>query len=129
MAPELPVIATLSFDTNLRTMMGVRPEDAVRIIGELGATAVGANCGRGTDEMRIIATAMVQARPDGLLLIAQSNAGLPRLQGDVFIYDGTPAEMAKFAVEMRDLGINVIGACCGSTPEHIRAIRTAVADE
>ncbi len=125
-APELPVIATLSFDTNLRTMMGVRPEDAVRTIAELGATVVGANCGRGTDEMRIIATAMVQARPEGLLLITQSNAGLPRLQGDVFIYDGTPEDMAKFAVEMRDLGIDVIGACCGSTPDHIRAIRTAV---
>jgi 5-methyltetrahydrofolate--homocysteine methyltransferase len=45
----------------------------------------------------------------------------------VFVYDGTPEEMAKFAVEMRDLGIDVIGACCGSTPDHIRAIRGAVA--
>lgn len=126
-APGLPIVATLSFDTNLRTMMGVRPEDAVRAIGAMGATVVGANCGRGTDEMRIIATAMAEARPEGLLLITQSNAGLPRLQGDVFVYDGTPEAMATFALEMRDLGINVIGACCGSTPEHIRAIRTAVA--
>lgn len=130
-APGLPIIATMSFDTNLRTMMGVKPAVAVTTIGALGVTVVGANCGRGTDEMRIIAAEMVQARAEGerddLLLITQSNAGLPRLQGDVFVYDGTPDELAKFAVQMRDSGIDVIGACCGSTPEHIRAMRTALA--
>jgi 5-methyltetrahydrofolate--homocysteine methyltransferase len=130
-APGLPIIATMSFDTNLRTMMGVKPAMAVTTIGALGVTVVGANCGRGTDEMRIIAAEMVQARAEGerddLLLITQSNAGLPRLQGDVFVYDGTPDELAKFAVQMRDSGIDVIGACCGSTPEHIRAMRTALA--
>ena len=129
-APGLPVIATMSFDTNLRTMMGVKPAMAVSTIGALGVTAVGANCGRGTDEMRIIAAELVQARADGdrddLLLITQSNAGLPRLQGDVFVYDGTPEELARFAVEMRDAGVDIIGACCGSTPEHIRAIREAL---
>lgn len=130
-APGLPVIATMSFDTNLRTMMGVKPATAVRTVGALGVLAVGANCGRGTDEMRIIASELVQARADGdqpdLLLITQSNAGLPRLHGDEFIYDGTPAELAAFAVEMRAAGINIIGACCGSTPEHIRSIRAALA--
>ena len=132
-APGLPIIATMSFDTNLRTMMGVKPGAAVTTLGALGVTAVGANCGRGTDEMRIIAAEMVQARADGeqadLLLITQSNAGLPRLQGDEFVYDGTPEELARFAVEMRDAGIDVIGACCGSTPEHIRAIRQALTAE
>jgi 5-methyltetrahydrofolate--homocysteine methyltransferase len=125
-APGLPIIATLSFDTNLRTMMGVKPATAVSTIGALGATAVGANCGRGTDEMRIIATEMVGARTGDLLLITQSNAGLPRLQGDVFVYDGTPEELARFSVEMRELGIDIIGACCGSTPDHIRAMRAAL---
>jgi 5-methyltetrahydrofolate--homocysteine methyltransferase len=132
-APGLPVIATLSFDTNLRTMMGVKPAMAVSAIGALGVTAVGANCGRGTDEMRIIAAELVQARDTGdragdLLLITQSNAGLPRLQGDTFVYDGTPEELARFAVEMRDAGIDIVGACCGSTPAHIQAIRQALAE-
>jgi len=130
-APDLPVITTMSFDTNLRTMMGVKPGAAVTTLGALGVTAVGANCGRGTDEMRIIAAEMVQARVDTgqseLLLITQSNAGLPRLQGDEFVYDGTPAELAKFAVEMRDAGVDIIGACCGSTPDHIHAMRAALA--
>lgn len=129
-APGLPIIATMSFDTNLRTMMGVKPSMAVSTIGALGVTAVGANCGRGTDEMRVIATELVQARTEGglddLLLITQSNAGLPRLQGDVFVYDGTPEELARFATEMRDAGVDIIGACCGSTPDHIRAIREAL---
>jgi len=130
-APDLPVITTMSFDTNLRTMMGVKPAAAVTTLGALGVTAVGANCGRGTDEMRIIAAEMVQARVDSgqseLLLITQSNAGLPRLQGDEFVYDGTPEELAKFAVEMRDAGVDIIGACCGSTPDHIHAMRAALA--
>ena len=121
-APGLPIIATMSFDTNLRTMMGVKPGQAVVTIAGFGADVIGANCGRGTDEMRIIATEMAQARPAGVLLIAQSNAGLPKLVGGEFVYDGTPDEMAKFSVEMKELGINVIGACCGSTPEHIAAI-------
>lgn len=130
-APALPILVTMSFDTNLRTMMGVKPAAAVSTLGALGVLAVGANCGRGTDEMRIIAAEMVQARADGgqsdLLLITQSNAGLPRLRGDEFVYDGTPEELAAFAVEMRAAGVDIIGACCGSTPEHIRAIRTALA--
>ncbi|MFM8895538.1 MAG: homocysteine S-methyltransferase family protein [Actinomycetales bacterium] len=130
-APDLPVITTMSFDTNLRTMMGVKPAAAVTTLGALGVTAVGANCGRGTDEMRIIAAEMVQARVDSgqseLLLITQSNAGLPRLQGDEFVYDGTPEELAKFAVEMCDAGVDIIGACCGSTPDHIHAMRAALA--
>ena len=125
-APGLPVLATLSFDTNLRTMMGVSPALAVTTLGALGVDVIGANCGRGLDEMRIIADQLVEARPNGVRLIIQSNAGLPRLQGDSFVFDGTPEEMAKFAVQMRDLGFDIIGACCGSTPTHIAAMRAAL---
>ena len=67
-APGLPIITTMSFDTNLRTMMGVTPANAVVALSGMGAHVVGANCGRGTDEMRIIATAMAGNRPDGTLL-------------------------------------------------------------
>jgi 5-methyltetrahydrofolate--homocysteine methyltransferase len=124
--PDLPVVATLSFDTNLRTMMGVRPGDAVRSLADLGVDAVGANCGRGPDEMETIVAEMVAARPEGLLLVAQSNAGLPHVVGDHFEYDKTPADLAAHARVLQDLGVDLIGACCGSTPEHIAAMRAAV---
>jgi methionine synthase I (cobalamin-dependent) len=124
--PDLPVIATLSFDTNLRSMMGVRPGDAVSALAAAGVDAVGANCGRGPGEMRQIAAQLVAARPEGLLLVAQSNAGLPQVVGDHFEYDATPDDMARHAVDLRDLGIDLIGACCGSTPDHLRAMSSAL---
>jgi len=126
-APELPIVATLSFDTNLRTMMGVTPAGAVRALAAIGVTAVGANCGRGPEEMEAIMREMVQARPAGLLLIAQSNAGLPRLKGDRFEYDSEPADMAAHAMRLREAGVDLIGACCGSTPEHVLAMSEALA--
>ncbi len=125
--PEAPVIATMSFDTNLRTMMGVRPADAVRRLAQLGVDAVGANCGRGPDEMAAIAAQMAEAREEGQLLVAQSNAGLPQVVGDHFEYDASPAEMGQHAASLRDLGIDLIGACCGSTPAHLAAMREALA--
>jgi 5-methyltetrahydrofolate--homocysteine methyltransferase len=124
--PDLPVIATLSFDTNLRTMMGVRPGDAVTALAEAGVDAVGANCGRGPEEMEAIAAQLAEARPAGLLLVAQSNAGLPQVVGDHFEYDKSPADLAAHARRLREIGIDVIGACCGSTPEHIAAMSAAV---
>lgn len=125
--PGLPVVATLSFDTNLRSMMGVRPADAVRALADLGVDAVGANCGRGPEEMTEIARQLAAARPAGLLLVAQSNAGLPQVVGDHFEYDASPADMAAHARGLHDLGIDLIGACCGSTPEHLGAMRDALA--
>jgi 5-methyltetrahydrofolate--homocysteine methyltransferase len=126
-APGMPIIATLSFDTNLRTMMGVKPAMAVAQLSALGVRIIGANCGRGTDEMSKIAKELVEARPEGVFIITQSNAGLPKLQGDEFIYDGTPEEMARYAKEMKDLGVNIVGSCCGSSPAHTKSIATAIA--
>jgi len=121
-AAELPVAATMSFDTNLHTMMGVAPAAAVAAGAELGLVAVGANCGRGPAEMEQVMAAMVAARPDGLLLVAQSNAGLPQLVGDRFEYDASPVELAEHVGRLRALGVDVVGACCGSTPDHIAAM-------
>ena len=122
-APDLPIIATMSFDTNLRTMMGVDPATAVRELAHAGVDAVGANCGRGPEEMEQIAAQLVAARPhDGLLVIAQSNAGLPQLEGADFVYTVDPAGLAAHARTLRSLGVDVVGACCGSSPAHIAAI-------
>jgi 5-methyltetrahydrofolate--homocysteine methyltransferase len=132
-APGLPVLVTLSFDTNLRTMMGVSPAIAVQTLSDLDVDVIGANCGRGLDEMRIIAAQLAEAAgttgsgAGTVRLMVQSNAGLPKLQGDSFVFDGTPEEMAAYAVEMRDLGFSLIGACCGSTPAHIASMRAALA--
>ena len=71
-------------------------------------------------------TQMAQSRPTGVHLIAQSNAGMPQLHGSEFHYDGTPEVMAEYAVRMRELGVGVIGACCGSTPAHVAAMRAAL---
>jgi 5-methyltetrahydrofolate--homocysteine methyltransferase len=124
--PDLPVVATMSFDTNLRTMMGVRPAEAVTALAALGVDAAGANCGRGPEEMETIAAQLTGARPDGLLLVAQSNAGLPQVVGDHFEYDKSPAELAEHARNLHKLGIDLIGSCCGSTPEHTAAMGDAV---
>ena len=125
-APELPIIVTFSFDTNLRTMMGVKPALAVKTLAAEGVRIIGANCGRGVDEIRVIAKELTEARPEGIYIITQSNAGLPKLVGDEFIYDGTPEEMAKYAQDMKQLGVNVIGSCCGSTPAHTAAMKAAI---
>ena len=125
--PDTPVIATLSFDTNLRTMMGVRPEHAVEALAGAGVEAVGANCGRGPGEMEAIAEELTRARADDLLVVAQSNAGLPQLVGDRFVYDASPDDLADHARALRDLGVDLVGACCGSTPAHIAAMSRALA--
>jgi 5-methyltetrahydrofolate--homocysteine methyltransferase len=125
-APELPVIATLSFDTNLHTMMGVSPAQAVVELTEMGANVVGANCGRGFEEMRTIAEQMTPARPEGALLMMQSNAGLPELVGADFVYNGTPEGMAELATELKGMGVNIVGSCCGSTPAHTASIRAVM---
>lgn len=128
--PGLPVVATMSFDTNLHTMMGVAPAAAVRTAVELDLTGVGANCGNGPGEMEEIMAEMVAARESAgaseLLLVAQSNAGLPQLRGDEFVYDAGPQELAAHAVRLRELGVDVVGSCCGSTPSHTAAIRAAI---
>lgn len=125
-APGMPIAATLSFDTNLRTMMGVKPAQAITAIAEMGVRLIGANCGRGTDEMRIIASELADAKPAGVHIFIQSNAGLPQLVGADFVYTGTPEEMGEFAIEMKALGIKAIGSCCGSTQSHTAAIAQAL---
>jgi 5-methyltetrahydrofolate--homocysteine methyltransferase len=125
-ASGLPVAVTMTFDTNLHTMMGVSPSDAVTAITGLGICLVGANCGNGPDEMERVAAEMAEVSPPGTYLIAQSNAGLPQLRDGQIHYDATPQAMADHALRLLDLGVRVIGACCGSTPEHIKAMRDAL---
>ncbi len=125
-APNLPVIATMSFDTRGHTMMGVTPEQAAEALLAAGAAAVGGNCGNGPDEILPVLERMRAAFPDAVL-VAKANVGMPQLVGLAVHYDTTPETMADFARRFRDAGANVIGACCGSTPPHLRAMVEAVA--
>ncbi|NOZ70514.1 MAG: betaine--homocysteine S-methyltransferase [Chloroflexi bacterium] len=123
---DLPIAATMTFDTHYHTMMGVAPKVAVQKLADWGVKIIGANCGNGPDEIRRVIGEMREVRPEGVYLMAQSNAGLPHFHDDVIVYDGTPEVMAEYALDMAAMGVDIIGACCGSTPAHIQAIRTAL---
>jgi 5-methyltetrahydrofolate--homocysteine methyltransferase len=126
-AAGLPVAVTMSFDTNFHTMMGVKPVKALATLAGWGVSVVGANCGNGPAEIERVMTEMAQARIEGVVLMAKSNAGMPRWKDDRVTYGGTPDVMAEYAKTMARLGVRVIGGCCGSTPEHIAAMRKALA--
>ncbi|HKJ40294.1 MAG TPA: betaine--homocysteine S-methyltransferase [Anaerolineales bacterium] len=123
---DLPIVATMSFDTHGHTMMGVSPTKAIQVLSEMDIFAVGANCGTGSDELEKAVEAMRKANSD-IFLVAKANAGIPKIvRGGGIVYDGTPEVMAKYALNVREIGINLIGGCCGSTPEHIRAMAEAL---
>lgn len=122
---DLPIAATMTFDTHGRTMMGVKPTKAMQTLNAFNLIAIGANCGNGPAEIESVIEAMHSANPQAVL-IAKANAGLPKHVGGKIVYDGTPAVMAEYAVKVRTLGARLIGACCGSTPAHIQAIAEAL---
>jgi 5-methyltetrahydrofolate--homocysteine methyltransferase len=124
-APDIPIVSTMSFDRIGRTLMGVTPEQALASLKPLGVYGLGGNCGNGPDEILGVIDKMHAADPD-LILVAKANAGMPKLVKGVATYDAGPEEMAAYAVEARDKGARIIGACCGSTADHIRAIAEAV---
>jgi 5-methyltetrahydrofolate--homocysteine methyltransferase len=117
----------MTFDQTPRgffTIMGVSVEAAVSGLAEVGADAVGSNCGTGIDQM--IELAREFRRHATLPLIFQPNAGLPRIKDGQAYYDETPVMMAEKVPALIDVGVSVVGGCCGTTPEHIRAIRETV---
>jgi len=124
-APGIPLIATMTFDTRGRTMMGVTPEQAVIALDAWGADAVGGNCGNGPDELVTVIERMRAVAPN-VRLVAKSNAGMPELVDMRAVYKSEPAEMAIQALAMREAGASIIGGCCGSTPDHLRAIAAEV---
>ncbi|HQY93397.1 betaine--homocysteine S-methyltransferase [Caldilinea sp.] len=125
---EIPICATMSYDTRGRTMMGVTGAQMVQALAGLGLTAVGANCGNNLIDTEAALAEMHAAAPE-LILIAKANAGMPRFEGETLIYDGTPAVMAAYADRVRANGISLIGGCCGSGPAHIRMMRQVLDGE
>ena len=123
--PDMLISATMTFDTNGQTMMGVSPQKAVETLREFDLVAIGGNCGNGLAEIEGVIQKM-HATDSDMILIAKSNAGIPQLVKGVAVYDATPDDMAGHARTVRDHGAVIIGACCGSTPDHIRSIKRAL---
>ncbi len=126
-ASALPLVVSFSFDQGTRTMMGLSPARMVEAIASLGVAAIGANCGRSLDDMARVVAELAGLNA-GIPLWIKPNAGLPRMVGDLARYDTGPAEMAEFARRFIDAGAQVVGGCCGSSPEHIRVIAASVFD-
>jgi 5-methyltetrahydrofolate--homocysteine methyltransferase len=125
------IIGSMAYDMTLdgstfRTMMGVDPEQAAEVMEELGADMVGLNCGTGMDMDRAREAVERYRTVTDLPVMAQPNAGLPKLVEMKIVYDETPEHMVQGVAPLLAAGANIIGACCGSTPEHIRAFRTAI---
>jgi methionine synthase I (cobalamin-dependent) len=124
-APGTPVVATLVF-ANGRTMFGDRPQAAADALAALGVAGIGANCGDGFPPVLEVLETLAKAAP-GLHLVAKANAGIPAGNAEgVTVYPGTPAEAADYARRAADAGATIIGGCCGTTAEHLRAIVTAL---
>ena len=123
---DLPITATMSFDTHGHTMMGISPARAASELSQLGLAAIGANCGTGSDEL-IEAIKAMRAEVPKATLIAKANAGIPQVVGTEVIYNGSPEVMAAYAREVHGAGAQLIGGCCGNTPAHVQAMAEALA--
>lgn len=121
---SLPIVAQMTFMEEGRTLMGVSPYEMASALKNLGLLAIGANCSIGPQDMLQVLSEM----PEGLTLSAQPNVGFPRREGGRVIYPrSSPHYFAEFAKEAARLGARLIGGCCGTTPDHIKAIAKALA--
>lgn len=123
----MPWCGTMSFDTAGRTMMGTTSAGMVEIVNKLDypPLAFGANCGVGASDLLRTMLGFAALGPE-IPLIAKGNAGIPKFHDGHIHYDGTPELMAEYAVLARDAGVRIIGGCCGTMPEHLRAMREAL---
>lgn len=124
---DIPIITTMTFDVipqGCVTIMGNKISEVCAKLKEVGANVIGSNCGNGTDNMVTIAKEFIANTH--LPIIIQSNAGIPTIIDDQVIYQETPEEFADFTKILLELGVSIIGGCCGTTPDHIRAIRQIV---
>jgi 5-methyltetrahydrofolate--homocysteine methyltransferase len=126
---RLEIISTLTFERTVkgdyRTMMGVSPSDMAKACLAAGADIIGANCGHGFRQMIEVVKEIRAAAPEAFILV-HANAGLPVNRNGLDVFPDTPAMMADFVPALLAAGANIIGGCCGTTPEHIAAIAKAL---
>jgi methionine synthase I (cobalamin-dependent) len=123
----LPIVTTMSFDTNGRTMMGITPTAFGALASSLSTqpVAIGANCGVGASELIATVMGITAARPDAHV-VAKGNCGVPQYHDGHIHYTGTPELMADYARIALDSGAKIIGGCCGTSPEHLASMRKAL---
>ncbi|CAN7297854.1 betaine--homocysteine S-methyltransferase [Rhizobium sp. LjRoot254] len=123
----MPYVYTGSFDTAGKTMMGLPPKDIHGVASDIGdgPIAVGANCGVGASDILATLLSMSEAQPDATIIV-KGNCGIPEFRGEKIYYSGTPPLMAEYAHLAIDAGARIIGGCCGTSCEHLAAIREAV---
>ena len=122
----LPVVTTLSFDTNGRTMMGITPAELAGLARKHHLAACGSNCGVGAAELVASIANLAAAADPSAILVAKANCGIPQYVDGAIQFNGTPELMAEYARLALDAGARIIGGCCGTTPEHLRAMRRAL---
>lgn len=123
----LPIVTTMSFDTNGRTMMGITPQAFGALAASLSAqpVAIGANCGVGASELVATVLGITAARPEAHV-VAKGNCGIPQYVDGHIHYTGTPELMADYARIALDAGARIIGGCCGTSPDHLAAMRRSL---
>ena len=124
-ASDLPVAVTMSYDTAGCTMMGVTGTEAAKRLTSLGLAAIGANCGNNLSQSEA-AIADIKAGAGDTPVIIKANAGVPEFKGDELHYTGSPEVMAAHTKRMMDLGVEIIGGCCGTETEHLALMRKVI---
>jgi len=122
----MPYVCTMSFDTAGRTMMGLAPNTLAAQFADLSVEplAIGANCGVGASDILVSVLEMTGAANP---IVCKGNCGIPKFEGTTITYSGTPELMAKYARLAVDAGARIIGGCCGTSPEHLRAMAESIA--
>jgi 5-methyltetrahydrofolate--homocysteine methyltransferase len=126
-ANDMPYVATCSFDTAGRTMMGLMPADYPAVFADLPVppVAIGANCGVGASDILVTVLSITESgctHP----VVSKGNCGVPQFQGLDIVYSGTPELMGRYAALAADSGARIVGGCCGTSPEHLGVMRHAL---
>jgi methionine synthase I (cobalamin-dependent)/5,10-methylenetetrahydrofolate reductase len=124
---DLPVIAQMTFGVDGKTLYGHAPALAVPALKQAGADVVGVNCGMGPQATLEVLEEMMTAAAGALPVSVMPNAGLPHLHGGRFHYLASPGYFAEFAARALEMGVRLVGGCCGTTPAHVRAMRERIA--
>jgi methionine synthase / methylenetetrahydrofolate reductase(NADPH) len=123
--PHLPIIASMTFTRDDRTVLGDDPAKVARLIQSFGADVIGVNCSGGPNQLLRILKQMHEALPEGRFSV-MPNAGWPEQVSGRIMYPATPDYFGDYALSLWHGGANVLGGCCGTTPEHIAAMRRAI---
>ncbi len=123
--PGLPIIASMTFTRDDRTVFGDAPREVANVLVEAGADVIGVNCSGGPSQLARIAQIMRAVEPD-VPISVMPNAGFPETVSGRVMYPATPEYFGDYAIAFREIGVSIIGGCCGTTPEHIHEMRIAL---